>query len=331
MRAKQFLPQLREKIEESDTTGRLRQFVIHRSNLKFGLTLMALGFLKKMFFADNIGLLVDKVFSNPIGMESFSIMLGAIAFGVQVYCDFSGYSDIAIGAAAIFGLKIPLNFNKPFFATSFSDFWSRWHISLSKWVRDYLYFPLGGNKSGKYSWYKNIILVFLISGLWHGASWNFIIWGGLHGFYILTGSLLKKIKEHIFNFLKFNKNIFYYKIIQVIYTFILVDFAWIFFRANTFNDAIYIIRNFFIINSNVIYDKSLHNLGLDEKDLYLSILLILFLLIIQLIQRKINIIDWINSKPIIIRWSLYMIGIYSIIIFGFYAQGDQTQFIYFQF
>ncbi|HIO51500.1 MAG TPA: MBOAT family protein, partial [Pelagibacteraceae bacterium] len=142
LRARQFLPQLREKIEQSNTTGRLRQFVIQHSNLKFGLTLMALGFLKKMFFADNIGLLVDKIFSNPIGMESFSIMLGAIAFGVQVYCDFSGYSDIAIGAAAIFGLKIPLNFNKPFFATSFSDFWSRWHISLSKWVRDYLYFPL---------------------------------------------------------------------------------------------------------------------------------------------------------------------------------------------
>ncbi len=182
LRAKQFLPQLREKIEQSGTTGRLRQFVIQRSNLKLGLTLIALGFLKKMFFADNIGLLVDNIFSNPIGMESFSIMLGTIAFGVQIYCDFSGYSDIAIGAAMIFGFKIPLNFNKPFFATSPSDFWSRWHISLSTWVRDYLYYPLVfKNRRSSVIVYSSLLISMLLMGLWHGASWNFIIWGGMHG------------------------------------------------------------------------------------------------------------------------------------------------------
>ena len=170
LRAKQFLPQLREKIEEVGTTGRLRQFVIHRSNLKFGLTLMALGFLKKMFFADNIGPLVDTIFSNPIGMESFSIMLGAIAFGVQIYCDFSGYSDIAIGAALILGFKIPLNFNKPFFATSPSDFWGRWHISLSTWVRDYLYYPLiFKNRKSDIIIYSSLLFSMLLMGLWHGA------------------------------------------------------------------------------------------------------------------------------------------------------------------
>ena len=142
LRASNFLPQLREKFNESDTSQKLKLFVIKNQNLKFGITLMSLGFFKKLFFADNIGPLVNNIFSNPIGMESFSIMLGALAFGVQIYCDFSGYSDIAIGAAALLGLKIPLNFNKPFFATSPSDFWSRWHISLSTWVRDYLYFPL---------------------------------------------------------------------------------------------------------------------------------------------------------------------------------------------
>ncbi len=131
LRASNFLPQLREKLDKSSVSQKLKLFVIQRHNLKFGITLMSLGFFKKMFFADNIGPLVNNIFSNPIGMESFSIILGAIAFGVQIYCDFSGYSDIAIGAAAILGLKIPLNFNKPFFATSPSDFWSRWHISLA--------------------------------------------------------------------------------------------------------------------------------------------------------------------------------------------------------
>ena len=142
LRASNFLPQLREKIQQNENTQKLKLFVINNQNLKFGITLMSIGFFKKMFLADNIGPLVDNIFSNPIGMESFSIMIGAIAFGIQIYCDFSGYSDIAIGAAAIFGFKIPLNFNKPFFATSPSDYWSRWHISLSTWVRDYLYYPL---------------------------------------------------------------------------------------------------------------------------------------------------------------------------------------------
>jgi D-alanyl-lipoteichoic acid acyltransferase DltB (MBOAT superfamily) len=142
LRASAFLPQLREKIQQQGTTQKLKLFVIENQNLKFGITLMSLGFFKKMFFADNIEPLVNNIFSNPIGMESFSIMIGAIAFGVQMYCDFSGYSDIAIGGAAILGFKIPLNFNKPFFATSPSDYWTRWHISLSTWVRDYLYYPL---------------------------------------------------------------------------------------------------------------------------------------------------------------------------------------------
>ena len=226
LRARQFLPQLREKIEQSNTTGRLRQFVIQHSNLKFGLTLMALGFLKKMFFADNIGLLVDKIFSNPIGMESFSIMLGAIAFGVQVYCDFSGYSDIAIGAAAIFGLKIPLNFNKPFFATSFSDFWSRWHISLSKWVRDYLYFPLVfKNRKSSVVVYSSLMISMLLLGLWHGASWNFIIFGGLHGIFLATHTIIKRKFPHISSHPFFQKRIG--KFSSIIITQYIIFLFWI--------------------------------------------------------------------------------------------------------
>ena len=145
VRAKDFLPQLHEKLENFATTS-LRQIIITNHNLKLGLTIMAFGFLKKMFFADNIAPMVNSIFDNPIGLDSFSIILGAIGFGIQIYGDFSGYSDIAIGAALILGFKLPLNFNKPYFAISPADFWRRWHISLSTWLRDYLYVPLGGNK-----------------------------------------------------------------------------------------------------------------------------------------------------------------------------------------
>ena len=137
-----------------------------------------------MFFADNIGPLVNNIFSNPIGMESFSIIIGTIAFGIQLYCDFSGYSDIAIGAAAILGFKIPLNFNKPFFATSPSDFWTRWHISLSTWVRDYLYYPLVfKNRKSSGLVVISLLISMSLMGIWHGASWNFLIWGGIHGIF----------------------------------------------------------------------------------------------------------------------------------------------------
>ena len=178
LRAHQFLPQLREKIDGSGVTQLLRQITIQSTNLKLGITMMAFGFLKKMFFADNIAPMVNEIFASPHGLESFTIFLGAIAFGFQVYCDFSGYSDIAIGAALIMGFKIPANFNKPFFSTSPSDFWRRWHISLSSWVRDYLFLPIVYRKIGSdILLFFGTLFTFFLLGLWHGAGWNFIIFG----------------------------------------------------------------------------------------------------------------------------------------------------------
>lgn len=164
VRASIFLPQLREKITNS-AGNRLRLITIESTNLKFGITLMAFGFLKKMFFADNIMPIVNHVFDNPIGATSFEIWLATIAFAFQIYGDFSGYSDIAIGAALILGFKFPLNFNKPYFATSPSDFWKRWHISLSSWLRDYLYIPLGGNRKSSVRTYGNLFAVMILGGL----------------------------------------------------------------------------------------------------------------------------------------------------------------------
>ena len=202
LRAKYFLPQLREKIEKFKSVDTIRQIRLQDSNVKFGVTLMAFGFFKKMFIADNIAPFVDSIFANPIGLESFTIILGTIAFGIQIYADFSGYSDIAIGAAMILGFKIPLNFNKPYFAISPSDFWRRWHISLSSWLRDYLYIPLGGNKKSFNRTYLNLFVVMFLGGLWHGASWNFVIWGMLHGLYLAVHKIITNkipsLKNHSF-------------------------------------------------------------------------------------------------------------------------------------
>ena len=329
-----FFPQLvAGPIERS--TKLLPQFKKNNTfnylRVKNGSLLMLWGFFKKIVIADRLAVLVNTVYNNPTDYQGIVLIVATIFFAFQIYCDFSAYSDIAIGASKIMGYDLMKNFNRPYFSKSIAEFWRRWHISLGSWFRDYLYFSLGGNKTHKYKWYKNIMIIFLVSGLWHGANWNFVIWGCLHGFYILVALLIKGMKFKIYNLLNIKKDMLFSRIIQVISTFILVDFAWIFFRANTFSDSIYIIKNLFIINLDVIYDKSLHNLGLDEKDLYLSILLIIFLLFVQLKQRKIKIIDAVNSKPIYIRWSIYLIGIYSIITLGYYGQGNESQFIYFQF
>jgi len=227
VRAAVFLPQLREKMNMD--AGRLKQIVIHNPNLKFGITLMTFGFLKKIFFADNIAPFVNQIFDNPIGLDSFSIILGTIAFGIQIYGDFSGYSDIAIGAALILGFKLPINFNKPYFAISPSDFWRRWHISLSTWLRDYLYIPLGGNKKSEGRTYLNLVTVMFLGGLWHGASWNFVIWGMLHGGYLAVHKIISDkfpgIKIHPF----FKSRIG--KIVSILVTQYFIFFAWIPFRV----------------------------------------------------------------------------------------------------
>ena len=321
LRAKQFLPQLREKIEEVGTTGRLRQFVIHRSNLKFGLTLMALGFLKKMFFADNIGPLVDNIFSNPIGMESFSIMLGTIAFGVQIYCDFSGYSDIAIGAALILGFKIPKNFNKPYFATSPSDFWSRWHISLSTWLRDYLYIPLGGNRKSHNRTYVNLLTVMFLGGLWHGASWNFVIWGMLHGTYLAIHKIL------INKFPNLQHNEFFKskvgKIISIVITQYFIFLAWIPFRVHDFDQMMYSVEKFVIFDMKII--------GINEFLLEYKFPIFLMLAFIGLhyfSYRKSKLIESISNLNL--KYWTVIITLFLILIV-FFFNGNPIDFIYFKF
>ena len=292
VRASEFLPQLREKLQKFETNQKIKQLIsIDGINLKIGITLMAIGFLKKMFFADNIAPIANEIFSNPYGLESFTIILGAIAFGLQIYGDFSGYTDIAIGAALILGFKLPINFNKPYFATSPSDFWRRWHISLSSWLRDYLYIPLGGNKKGSKFTYANLMIVMLLGGLWHGASWNFIIWGALHGSYLAVHKIL------VNKFPSLANNVFFKtksgKILSIFVTQYFVFLAWIPFRIHDFDHLSYAIQKYVFID--FVTDNILQFILLYKIPVAL---MVLFVILHFISFRKSDLILKISNLPL---------------------------------
>jgi D-alanyl-lipoteichoic acid acyltransferase DltB (MBOAT superfamily) len=192
--------------------------------------------------------MVGDVFNAPIGLESFTILLGTIAFGFQIYCDFSGYTDIALGAANIMGLKIPINFNKPYFATSPSDFWRRWHISLSSWLRDYLYIGLGGNRKSKSRTYLNLFIVMFLGGLWHGASWNFVLWGVLHGLYLAIHKIILDKIPSLANVKLFKTKLG--MIVSILVTQYLVFLAWIPFRVQNVDFMKYAMFKYIFLDFN---------------------------------------------------------------------------------
>ena len=319
VRASEFLPQLREKMEKGK--GNLKQIIIHNSNLKLGITIMMFGFLKKMFFADNIAPLVNDIFANPIGAESFTIILGIIAFGIQIYGDFSGYSDIAIGSALILGFKLPMNFNKPYFATSPADFWRRWHISLSTWLRDYLYIPLGGNRKSDVRTYTNLATVMFLGGLWHGASWNFVIWGLLHGGYLAIHRLIVN-RFPILDKISFFKTRVG-KIISILVTQYFVFLAWIPFRVENTGDMMYSISKYLILDFQ--YHKTLEIIQGHEIPISL---MIMFIILHFVSYKKQNLVEKISNFSMYYWFLIVTICMMSIVLF---YGGSAKEFIYFKF
>jgi len=321
LRASQFLPQLRAKMENFSFSKNLRLVVIQNTNLKFGISLMTFGFFKKMFFADNIAPLVNDIFAAPIGHESFTIIIGAIAFGIQIYCDFSGYSDIAIGAALILGFKIPINFNKPYFATSPADFWRRWHISLSSWLRDYLYIPLGGNRKSKSRTYLNLATVMFLGGLWHGASWNFVVWGMLHGLYLaLHKMILDKfpiLKNHYFFKTKIGI------IISILITQYFVFLTWIAFRVRGFEELMYSIEKYIFLDFAI---EKTSEIIIDHR--FEVVLMIIFFILHFISYKNPNLLQ--NISRLKIQYWVVFLLFMMFTIFFFY-DGNPQDFIYFQF
>jgi alginate O-acetyltransferase complex protein AlgI len=293
-----------------------------------GLKLMMWGLFKKVVIADRLAIITDPIFKDPRHHTHIDILVAAFFFSFQIFCDFSGYSDIAIGAARVMGFRLMKNFDRPYNAKSISEFWKRWHISLSSWFRDYLYISLGGNRVPIPRWYFNIFIVFLISGFWHGANWTFIAWGALHGFYSIFAILTKKIRGKINNAIGLTKINWLYNASQVFITFTLVMLSWIFFRAVNISDALYMLQQVPLAIAD-IFSGITGNMPLDtRKSWAMAFAVIAVIEAIHLVQRKNNILSLINGRPIYIRWAAYYILIAAIIFLGVF---DNRQFIYFQF
>lgn len=311
--------------------------VFDYERVKNGLLLMAWGFFKKVVIADRLAQFVDTVYDTPTNYVGLPILVATFFFTFQIFCDFSGYSDIALGSAQVMGFTLMKNFDRPYFSKSISEFWRRWHISLSTWFRDYLYIPLGGNRVSKARNYFNLFFVFAMSGLWHGANWNYIIWGALHGFYLIFALVSQKPRQYFNEFIGLNKFPTLLKIVQISTTFCLVSFAWIFFRADYFNQEwkYHIINNLFTdlptisdltsinyLNQNVFLGKGL-------KEFAFAILLIIFMEFIHYQQRNQSLREVIAQKPLLVRWVLYIAFVFTFLFLGVFD--NPPQFIYFQF
>jgi D-alanyl-lipoteichoic acid acyltransferase DltB (MBOAT superfamily) len=270
------------------------------------------GLFVKVVIADRLSIYVDIVYNSPEHHSAISSLVATLFFTFQIYCDFSGYSSIAIGCAKVLGIDLMINFRRPYMSTSIREFWSRWHISLSTWFRDYLYIPLGGNRVSLYRNMFNLFFVFLVSGLWHGANWTFIIWGALHGFYLIMEIVFDRLVPSI----KLPRSI------RWILNFVLVAIAWVFFRASNFQTAKQILKNIYTFKPGPLY------IG-NASYLVYSFFAILFLFAAEYNAEKLNNrYAWLYSERKVLRWSAYLLLILTLLSIGVFNGG---QFIYFQF
>jgi len=290
-----------------------------------GLKLILWGFFKKVVVADRLALYVSAIYDHPGQYQGIPVILATYFFAFQIYCDFSGYSDIAIGCARVMGFNLMKNFDRPYFSKSISEFWRRWHISLSTWFRDYLYIPLGGNRVSMTRWYINIMIVFLLSGLWHGANWTFIIWGGLHGFYILASSWTKELRRGISSFFQMETFPMAQKALRILITFHLVLFSWVFFRSKSLADAVTIFNSMFVLDFSRI---GINVSGFGRFELMVALVAILVMEAVHVAQRNVNIAEALSRKPIWLRWAAYYGLLFSVLMFG---EFKISPFIYFQF
>ena len=264
----------------------------------------------------------------------FYLIVATMLFAIQIYCDFAGYSTIAVGASKILGVQLMENFDAPYFATSVAEFWRRWHISLTSWFKDYLYIPLGGSRKGKYRKYLNKLIVFLVSGLWHGASLSFVVWGGLNGLYQIIGEALQPIRNKAVKLLHINRSSLGYRLFSMIITFVLVDFALIFFRANTLLEAVAIIKSIFTVyNPWILFNGSLYKCGLSEKNFHLMLWGIIIVLFADYCKLKgIKIREVILKQDCWFRWIFISLSIAAILTYGIWGPHfNEANFIYFQF
>ncbi|MEO0471479.1 MAG: MBOAT family O-acyltransferase, partial [Bacteroidota bacterium] len=296
----------------------------HFQTARQGLELILWGMFKKVVIADRLAAYADPVFNQPESFSGLAVILATLAFSLQIYCDFSGYSDIAIGTARLFGFDLMTNFRTPYFAKSFKEFWARWHISLSTWFRDYVYIPLGGNRTSTARWAFNQIATFLISGLWHGANWTFVVWGMIHGIMNAGESILRKHQ----------KLPLLPGPINWIFTMTIVALAWVFFRAQSISDAFYLIGQMPVglskqLSSVGEIELVLRSIVPTREDLIQTMLSLGIFITIDFLIGKQDFSHFSSRFPRWSRWMLYYLLIGWLIYFG--AFNRSAQFIYFQF
>lgn len=282
-------------------------------NFSSGFRLILFGLFIKMAIADNVAPIVNQVYENPSSFNSLEIFIAILLFSIQIYADFYGYSTIAIGAAKLMGINLIDNFKTPYLTRSINEFWKGWHISLTSWFREYLFIPLGGSRVGYARWIFNIMIIFLVSGLWHGANWTFVIWGGLHGLVYLTERGFNKL----FKF-KLNENFSLLNLVLGIKNFLVVSFIWVFFRAESFEKV------------KMIFQGLIHNTNIPEYKLHYNYSLIFAITLIatDVVLRKNRVDSYLEKKSTVLRWAIY-----SVLLFGLLAMSgiENLPFIYFQF
>lgn len=289
-----------------------------------GLKRMAWGFFKKLVVADRLALYVNDVYGSPRDYNGLQLTLGTFFFAYQIYCDFSAYSDIALGSAQVLGFKLMENFDTPYYSRSVGEFWRRWHISLSSWFKDYVYIPLGGSRVGRLRWVINILVTFGVSGLWHGANWTYVVWGLLNGVYLIFGEVSRGIRTRCFNAIGLGEETVFRKFSMLSTTFVLTCFAWVIFRAKSLTDATYVLTHWF-------RGWNFSHISTEQfllRQLPAALLSIVALELGQLLWRNSSAPRIVVRLPMVPRWATYLAFTMCVIMFGVYRK---TQFIYFQF
>ncbi len=306
-RAKKLLPQF-DEVKTFDYQA-----------ARSGLLLIVFGLFKKVVIADRLAVFINQTYGSIAEAQGIAMLMGVLFFAFQLYLDFSAYSDIAIGTARLFGFRLTTNFRRPYLSASFSGFWKRWHITLSSWFQDYIYIPMGGNRRGPSRKLVNLLVVFFLSGLWHGASWNFVIWGIINGLFLIVLDPVLKLEQPGSTF----KRIFAALLVVAGWMFSLV-----FFRAQTFADAMLVFGNLGFGNAEVLY-----NFGLNSREFTFALYALVAMMIYEIVAERYGekLLDRFFASPVYVRWGLYLALTLGIIYLGAYGAANDNSFIYFQF
>ncbi len=298
-----------------------------------GLMMMLWGYFLKMVVADRAAVFVNAVYGSWEKQNGAVLLVASVLFAFQIYGDFGGYSMIARGAAKIMGIDLMDNFDSPYFSCTTKEFWRRWHISLNTWFVDYVYIPLGGSKKGKFRSALNTLTVFFLSGIWHGASWNFVIWGVLNGLYQIIGDILRPVRDFFNRLLGIKTDTASHSIIQAVITFLLVDISWVFFRSSSVTEGIGILQSICHADFIKMFSTGIEGYGLNGPELRLLFLAILFVMIIDCFENKgISVRTWLMTQGWAFRILAVSFSILFIVIFGVWGNAyDAQSFIYFQF